>query len=64
MTHRPGRRSRGKAIQLIQRRSLTELLRRRGAAVAAVREHADLEFVNGGGTGSMAVTAPTRRSPR
>jgi D-serine deaminase-like pyridoxal phosphate-dependent protein len=48
---------RGKAIQLIQRRSLTELLRRRGAAVAAVREHADLEFVNGGGTGSMAVTA-------
>ena len=34
-----------------------ELLRRRGAAVAAVREHADLEFVNGGGTGSVAATA-------
>src|SRR5206468_4280829 len=30
---------------------------RRGAAVAAVREHADLEFVNGGGTGSLAATA-------
>jgi D-serine deaminase-like pyridoxal phosphate-dependent protein len=48
---------RARAIRLMQRRSLTELLERRGAAVAAVREHADLEFVNGGGTGSMAVTA-------
>ena len=47
---------RGGLIRLIQRRSLTELLRRRGAAVAAVREHADLEFVNGGGTGSLALT--------
>ena len=27
------------------------------AAVAAVREHADLEFVNGGGTGSVAATS-------
>jgi D-serine deaminase-like pyridoxal phosphate-dependent protein len=44
-------------IRLIQRRSLTELLRRRGAAVAAVRQHADLEFVNGGGTGSLALTS-------
>jgi D-serine deaminase-like pyridoxal phosphate-dependent protein len=48
---------RGTAVRFMQRRSYTELLRRRGAAVAAVREHADLEFVNGGGTGSVAATA-------
>jgi D-serine deaminase-like pyridoxal phosphate-dependent protein len=48
---------RGSVIRMIQRRSLPELLRRRAAAVAAVRRHADLEFVNGGGTGSMALTA-------
>ena len=30
------------------------------AAVAAVREHADLEFVNGGGTGSLELTAADR----
>ena len=47
---------RGRAIRVMQRRSLPELITRRGAAVAAVREHADLEFVNGGGTGSMAAT--------
>jgi D-serine deaminase-like pyridoxal phosphate-dependent protein len=44
-------------IRMIQRRSLGELLARRGAAVAAVREHADLEYVNGGGTGSLALTS-------
>jgi D-serine deaminase-like pyridoxal phosphate-dependent protein len=48
---------RGRLIQWMQRRSYPELLARRGAAVAAVREHADLEFVNGGGTGSVAATA-------
>jgi D-serine deaminase-like pyridoxal phosphate-dependent protein len=47
---------RGRAIRLMQRRSLPELLERRASAVAVVREHADLEFVNGGGTGSMAAT--------
>jgi D-serine deaminase-like pyridoxal phosphate-dependent protein len=52
----PGQALRGQAIRLMQRRSLTELLARRSAAVAAVREHAALEFVNGGGTGSMAAT--------
>ncbi|MFD0818720.1 amino acid deaminase/aldolase, partial [Micromonospora zhanjiangensis] len=44
-------------IRALQRRSYRELLGRRAAAVAAVREHADLEFVNGGGTGSMALAA-------
>src|SRR5436190_22720512 len=48
---------RAAAIRGVQRRSLPELLARRGAAVAAVREHAELEFVNGGGTGSLAATA-------
>ncbi|OJF13878.1 amino acid deaminase/aldolase [Couchioplanes caeruleus] len=53
----PGQALRARAIRLIQRRALPELLKRRMAAVRAVREHADLEFVNGGGTGSMAATA-------
>ncbi len=48
---------RGAAIRLMQRYSLTELVARRGAAIAAVREHADLAFVNGGGTGSVSRTA-------
>ncbi|MFI7646668.1 amino acid deaminase/aldolase [Micromonospora sp. NPDC049460] len=47
----------GSAIRLAQRGSYRELLARRAAAVAAVREHADLEFVNGGGTGSVAATS-------
>jgi len=53
----PGRPVRGALIRAIKARSYPELLERRGAAVAAVRAHADLEFVNGGGTGSVAGTA-------
>ena len=41
----------------MQSRSMPELVERRARAVAAVREHADLEFVNGGGTGSLEATA-------
>ena len=52
----PGQALRGRAIRLMQSRSFPEIVRRRGAAVAAVREHAELEFVNGGGTGSVAAT--------
>ena len=48
---------RGVAIRAIQRRSMPELVARRTAVVAAVRGLADLEFVNGGGTGSVAATA-------
>ncbi|WP_422772873.1 amino acid deaminase/aldolase [Plantactinospora sp. WMMC1484] len=48
---------RGATIRLLQRRSYRELAHRRAAAVAVVRDHADLEFVNGGGTGSIALTA-------
>jgi D-serine deaminase-like pyridoxal phosphate-dependent protein len=53
----PDSRLRGQAIRAMQRRSLAELVRRRGAAIAAIREHADLAYVNGGGTGSVARTA-------
>jgi D-serine deaminase-like pyridoxal phosphate-dependent protein len=52
-----GRTLRGAAIRAMQRRSRTELAARRAAAVEMVRRHADLEFVNGGGTGSVAQTA-------
>ena len=40
----------------MQRRSAAELAERRGAVVRAVREVADLEFVNGGGSGSVEST--------
>lgn len=53
----PGRPLRGVAIRAIQRRSMPELVARRGAVVAAVRNVAELEFVNGGGTGSVAATS-------
>ncbi|MFI6763342.1 amino acid deaminase/aldolase [Micromonospora sp. NPDC050417] len=53
----PGQALRGVAIRALQRRSYPELTARRGAAVAAVREHAELDFVNGGGTGSVAATS-------
>jgi D-serine deaminase-like pyridoxal phosphate-dependent protein len=53
----PGQALLGRGIRIMQSRSMPELLRRRMAAVRAVREHVDLEFVNGGGTGSMAATA-------
>ena len=53
----PGQRVRGGAIRSMQKRSMAELVARRGAVVDAVRQHADLEFVNGGGTGSVVATA-------
>jgi D-serine deaminase-like pyridoxal phosphate-dependent protein len=52
-----GQALRGRAIRLMQSRAFPELLERRAAAVRAVREHADLEFVNGGGTGSVSATS-------
>jgi D-serine deaminase-like pyridoxal phosphate-dependent protein len=47
----------GMAIRYMQRRSGAELAVRRAAIVAAVRAVAPLEFVNGGGTGSIEKTA-------
>jgi D-serine deaminase-like pyridoxal phosphate-dependent protein len=40
----------------MRRKSIAELAERRAAAVTAVRQVADLEFVNGGGTGSIEST--------
>jgi D-serine deaminase-like pyridoxal phosphate-dependent protein len=57
----PGRPLRSQAVQLMQRRALRELAERRAAAVRAVRAVVpDLEFVNGGGTGSVQHTARER----
>jgi D-serine deaminase-like pyridoxal phosphate-dependent protein len=44
------------AVRLVKKRSADSLVERRGEIVSAVREVADLEFVNGGGTGSLHVT--------
>ncbi len=49
----PGKRMQGRAIQFLQARSAREIRTRRAAVVAAVSELAELEFVNGGGTGSL-----------
>ncbi|WP_133825362.1 alanine racemase [Actinomycetospora succinea] len=51
-----GSRLRDAVVRAMQRRSAAELAGRRGAVVAAVREVADLEFVNGGGSGSVETT--------
>ncbi|MBE7159769.1 MAG: alanine racemase [Williamsia herbipolensis] len=48
---------RNSMIRGMQRVSMTELRRRRGTVVSALRELADLEFVNAGGTGSLEATA-------
>ncbi|MGC5167288.1 alanine racemase [Luteimicrobium sp. DT211] len=53
----PGRAARSAVVRRLQAWSGTELVARRGAAVAAVRQVADLEFVNGGGTGSLETTS-------
>ena len=52
----PGKRLMGVAIQTMQRASAREIARRRGAVVEAVRGVAPLDFVNGGGTGSIEST--------
>ncbi|HEV2636658.1 MAG TPA: amino acid deaminase/aldolase [Actinocrinis sp.] len=51
---RPGRRI---AVRAMQRASGAELAERRAQIVAAVKEIAQLEFVNGGGSGSVERTA-------
>ncbi len=53
----PGRPLRSLAIRGMQWLSARELRERRAEVVAAVRERAELEFVNGGGTGSIQSTA-------
>ncbi|WP_448331026.1 amino acid deaminase/aldolase [Streptomyces sp. DSM 41534] len=53
----PGSPLRSRAVRLMQRVARRELAARRAEAVRAVRAVADLEFVNGGGTGSVQHTA-------
>jgi D-serine deaminase-like pyridoxal phosphate-dependent protein len=53
----PGRPFRGAAIRFMQKRSAAELAERRAAVVAAIGEFCELEIVNGGGTGSLELTA-------
>ncbi|MEU3649495.1 amino acid deaminase/aldolase [Lentzea sp. NPDC034063] len=52
----PGQPLRALGIRFIQSKSGPELIQRRTAVVSAVRQVADLEFVNGGGTGSLELT--------
>jgi D-serine deaminase-like pyridoxal phosphate-dependent protein len=52
-----GRTAEGMLLRAVQRASGAELVERRAAAIAAVRQEAQLEFVNGGGTGSVERTA-------
>ena len=59
----PGRPFRG-WVRAMQARSAARLAERRAAAVAAVEAVAPLEFVNGGGTGSLERTSAEAASPR
>ncbi|WP_394769780.1 amino acid deaminase/aldolase [Lacisediminihabitans sp.] len=52
-----GNPARGAVVRWVQRQSVAELAERRAEVVAAVRVLADLEFVNGGGTGSLETTS-------
>jgi D-serine deaminase-like pyridoxal phosphate-dependent protein len=53
----PGKPVMARIVDYMQRESTAELLHRRVAVVTALRELSDLEFVNGGGTGSLERTA-------
>jgi D-serine deaminase-like pyridoxal phosphate-dependent protein len=53
----PGQPLRGLAVRGMQRLSAKELAERRAAVVAAVTDVTKLEFVNGGGTGSLERTS-------
>nr|WP_246345607.1 amino acid deaminase/aldolase [Conexibacter arvalis] len=53
----PGNPAMGLALRAMQRASARELAERRAAIVAAVEAVAPLELVNGGGTGSLELTA-------
>jgi D-serine deaminase-like pyridoxal phosphate-dependent protein len=53
----PGQPRRAAAIRFMQRRSAAELAERRAAIVSRLSEFVELEIVNGGGTGSLDLTA-------
>lgn len=50
----------GVVLRWMQRQSAAELTERRAAVVRAISELTELEFVNGGGTGSLEVTGADR----
>jgi D-serine deaminase-like pyridoxal phosphate-dependent protein len=52
----PGHPARGRLIRGIQARSVAELTVRRAEAIRLIRAEIPLEFVNGGGTGSLETT--------
>ncbi|KIQ66056.1 alanine racemase [Kitasatospora griseola] len=56
----PGRAVRSAAIRLMQAKARAELAHRRAEVVRRVRQVAELEFVNGGGTGSVESTVAER----
>ena len=56
----PGRPVRAALVRAMQARSAAELNERRAAAVSRIRALTDLEFVNGGGTGSLESTSADR----
>ncbi|MGP4045606.1 amino acid deaminase/aldolase [Streptomyces sp. 2A115] len=58
--NQPGSPLKRMAVRAMQRLSARELAERRAAAIAAVEAVAPLEFVNGGGTGSIEQTASER----
>jgi len=53
----PGHPVRAQLIRLIQGRSMPELIRRRTGTIRLIQALTSLEFVNGGGTGSLESTA-------
>lgn len=53
----PGSPAKGRMLRAMQSRSAAELAERRAEVVTAVRSVAPLEFVNGGGTGSLETTS-------
>jgi D-serine deaminase-like pyridoxal phosphate-dependent protein len=53
----PGRPLYARAVRIMQRKSAAELAARRAAIVAAISALTPLEFVNGGGTGSLEGTS-------
>ena len=52
------------AVRLVKRASEADLARRRAAVLTAVQPYAELEFVNGGGTGSLHLTSGDGRADR
>ncbi|TYC68450.1 amino acid deaminase/aldolase [Streptomyces sp. CB01881] len=56
----PGRPVRSRAVRLMQAKARTELAARRAEVVRRLRRVAELEFVNGGGTGSVESTVAER----